>query len=424
MDRQHPRRIERVRIALGNNLELKPDRPDGLRLVGCILGADLDQRLRSSTVALAAGLRSVARPLPRSYDQRKAFFFGIIVEPDPRKIGKGVIALHTKDMKPGRCNARDEVDIAGTQAAAKVGRAPREHPFQLNDTIIIAPPFAQGGMADQEIGLEGSVRRDLETKRLQPEIVRNGRSGDQPDRHSYNAQFHTASPSGCHEALLTKDHMSVQVVYRDTRPAAPRDRTGPAYLVLAAASIVVTLLVAQPAQAHDGTGLAGGFAAGVLHPLAGLDHMLAMISVGLWGAFLGRPLLYALPMLFPAAMAFGGALGMAGIGFPSVELGIAVSVVTLGAMILFAVRAPIWVACVIVGIFALFHGYAHGTELPSAADPVGYSAGFVLSTGVLHLLGIAAGLLRATRAGTIALRTAGGAIALTGAWFLVAAAGA
>jgi len=185
--------------------------------------------------------------------------------------------------------------------------------------------------------------------------------------------------------------------------------------------IATALLFASPAQAHDGTGLAGGFIAGVLHPLAGLDHMLAMISVGLWGAFLGRPLVYALPMLFPAAMAVGGALGMAGIGFPPVELGIAVSVVTLGAMILFAVRAPVVVACVIVGIFALFHGYAHGAELPSAADPVGYSAGFVLSTGVLHLVGIAFGLLRTVPAGTVALRAAGGAIALSGAWFLMAA---
>ena len=186
-------------------------------------------------------------------------------------------------------------------------------------------------------------------------------------------------------------------------------------------AIAAAALVANPAYAHDGTGLAGGFVAGVLHPLAGLDHMLAMISVGLWGAFLGRPLVYALPMLFPAAMAIGGALGMAGVGFPPVELGIALSVVTLGAMILFAVRAPVVVACAIVGIFALFHGYAHGAELPSAADPVGYSAGFVLSTGVLHLVGISIGLLRSIPAGTVALRATGGAIALTGAWFMVTA---
>lgn len=187
------------------------------------------------------------------------------------------------------------------------------------------------------------------------------------------------------------------------------------------AIIAAATLFATPAQAHEGTGLAGGFAAGVLHPLAGLDHMLAMVAVGLWGAFLGRPLVYALPMLFPAAMVIGGALGMAAVGFPPVELGIAVSVITLGAMILFAVRAPVVVACVIIAIFALFHGYAHGAELPSAADPVGYSSGFVLSTGLLHLVGIGFGLLRASPRGTLALRAAGGAIALSGGWFLMKA---
>ncbi len=132
-------------------------------------------------------------------------------------------------------------------------------------------------------------------------------------------------------------------------------------------------------------------------------------------------MLYALPMLFPAAMAVGGAFGMAGVAFPPVEFGIALSVLVLGSMILFAVRAPIALACAIVGGFALFHGYAHGAELPSAADPVGYSAGFVLCTGLLHLAGIALGLLRAVPAGTMVLRAGGGAIALAGAWFLIAA---
>ena len=180
---------------------------------------------------------------------------------------------------------------------------------------------------------------------------------------------------------------------------------------------LATLAWASPALAHDGTGLAGGFAAGFLHPLSGIDHMLAMISVGLWGAFLGRPLLIALPMIFPTLMAIGAGLGMAGLPLPPVELGIALSVVTLGLMILFAVRAPVPVACLIVAAFGLFHGYAHGVELPSAADPVGYSAGFVLCTGLLHLSGIALGLLNATRAGTLALRSAGGAIALAGLLF-------
>ncbi len=182
--------------------------------------------------------------------------------------------------------------------------------------------------------------------------------------------------------------------------------------------LIVMALIPAPAQAHEGTGLAGGFIAGVSHPLSGSDHMLAMISVGLWGAFLGRPLNTALPMLFPVAMAFGAGVAMLGVPLPPVELGIAVSVLVLGAMILFAVRAPIVVACAVVAVFALFHGYAHGAELPSAADPIGYSAGFVLCTGMLHLFGIALGTLRAWPKGTVALRGAGGAIAIAGVAFL------
>lgn len=182
---------------------------------------------------------------------------------------------------------------------------------------------------------------------------------------------------------------------------------------------VVVLLgaMSSPAMAHDGTGLAGGFAAGFVHPLSGFDHMLAMVAVGLWGAFLGWPLVYALPIVFPSAMAIGGGIGMAGIPIPPVELGIALSVLILGSMIFFAVRAPVLLACVIVAMFALFHGYAHGTELPSAADPVGYSAGFVLCTGLLHLAGIALGTLRSKPVGTLVLRGVGGVIAIVGVWF-------
>ena len=187
---------------------------------------------------------------------------------------------------------------------------------------------------------------------------------------------------------------------------------------IALAGLVASALIAAPVQAHEGTGLAGGFVAGVSHPLSGFDHMLAMISVGLWGAFLGRPLNTALPMLFPVAMAFGAGVAMIGVPLPPVEFGIAVSVLVLGAMILFAVRAPIFVACGVVALFALFHGYSHGAELPSAADPIGYSAGFVLCTGMLHLFGIALGTLRASPTGTVALRGAGGAIALAGVAFL------
>ena len=209
---------------------------------------------------------------------------------------------------------------------------------------------------------------------------------------------------------------SPSTIAPEERPTGNRGRRG-----LAIALLLLLAALPSPAMAHDGTGLAGGFAAGFSHPLSGFDHMLAMVAVGIWGAFLGRPLIYALPMLFPSAMALGGGIGMAGISIPPVELGIGLSVVVLGAMIFFALRLPVVVACAIVAIFALFHGYAHGIELPSAADPIGYSAGFVLCTGLLHLAGIALGTLRALPAGTLALRGVGGAMALVGVWFTVVA---
>lgn len=184
---------------------------------------------------------------------------------------------------------------------------------------------------------------------------------------------------------------------------------------------IMLLLSSAPASAHQGTGLPGGFESGFLHPLTGFDHMLAMVSVGLWGAFLGRPLIFALPMIFPSMMVIGAGIAMLGVPLPPVELGIAVSVLTLGAMILFAVRASVPVACGVVALFALFHGYAHGAELPSAADPVGYSAGFVLCTGMLHVVGIAIGTVRSRRGGEALLRAAGGAISLCGVIFVTAA---
>ena len=172
-----------------------------------------------------------------------------------------------------------------------------------------------------------------------------------------------------------------------------------------------------------GTGLAGGFQSGFLHPLSGFDHLLAMVSVGLWGAFLGRPLIVLLPVIFPAVMAIGGALGIAGVRLPPVEIGIALSVLVLGAMIAGAVRAPVWLACTIVAVFAVFHGYAHGKELPSAADPVGYSVGFVLCTGLLHVAGIGVGLLNDRPGGVVVTRGMGALIAATGVWFLAKAMG-
>ncbi len=143
-----------------------------------------------------------------------------------------------------------------------------------------------------------------------------------------------------------------------------------------------------------------------------------MVSVGLWGAFLGRPLIVALPVIFPTVMAIGGIMGIAGVTLPPVEIGIAVSVLVLGAMIAGKVRAPVWLAALIVAVFAIFHGYAHGKELPSAADPVGYSAGFVLATGLLHVAGIGIGLIADRPGGATVVRSLGGLVVIAGAWFL------
>ena len=179
-----------------------------------------------------------------------------------------------------------------------------------------------------------------------------------------------------------------------------------------------------PAAAHMGTGLPGGIASGFRHPFTGRDHLLAMVSVGIWGAFLGRPLIYALPVIFPLMMVGGAALGMFAVPIPSPELGVAASVLVLGLCIALAIRAPTWIACAIVATFAVFHGYAHGTELPSAADPVGYSVGFVLATGVLHVCGIGIGLLNGRPHGVAVTRSMGAVIAAVGVWFVSQAIGA
>jgi urease accessory protein len=183
--------------------------------------------------------------------------------------------------------------------------------------------------------------------------------------------------------------------------------------------VSVATLASGPASAHAGTGLAGGFSMGFAHPLTGFDHLLAMISVGLWGSVLGRPLIYALPVVFPGVMVVGAILGMLAIPIPSIESGVALSVLVLGTCVALKVRAPLWAAALIVGTFALFHGYAHGRELPSAADPLGYSAGFVLATGLLHVFGIGVGFVNERPGGAAVTRGIGGLIGAAGVWFLV-----
>lgn len=187
-------------------------------------------------------------------------------------------------------------------------------------------------------------------------------------------------------------------------------------------AVLTAVLGAAPglALAHEGgDGLAGGFMAGVMHPVGGLDHLLAMVAVGIWGAFLGAPLVWVLPVAFPLMMVVGGVLGIVGLPLPYVETGIALSVLALGGAIALAWRAPIGLALALVGAFAVFHGHAHGTELPAAANAAAYSAGFVIATGLLHVAGIGLGRLAGSDRGATALRALGGAIAATGAWILL-----
>jgi urease accessory protein len=172
------------------------------------------------------------------------------------------------------------------------------------------------------------------------------------------------------------------------------------------------------ACAHSETGTVGGFVSGFTHPLGGLDHIVAMVAVGLWGAFLGGRAMWTLPVVFPVVMALGGALGVVGVGLPGVETGIALSGVVLGIMVALAARPPLWVAAVLVGIFAVFHGHAHGTELPEAANALTFAIGFVIATGLLHLCGIAFGLLTKWPWGRVAIRVGGVAIAAVGFGFL------
>jgi urease accessory protein len=180
---------------------------------------------------------------------------------------------------------------------------------------------------------------------------------------------------------------------------------------------LVLSIVVTPAFAHTGES-ASGFLAGIAHPVFGPDHIIAMVAVGLWGAFLGMPALYLLPIIFPLVMALGGILGIVGLPLPAVETGIAASAIVLGAMVALAARPPLWIAAVLVGAFAIFHGYAHGKELPNDANALAYSVGFVLATGALHLTGIAFGLSARWPAGRLAVRGAGGAIALAGLAYL------
>jgi len=177
------------------------------------------------------------------------------------------------------------------------------------------------------------------------------------------------------------------------------------------------------AWAHTEQGRAAGLLAGLRHPVSGLDHVLAMVAVGLWGAQLGPPAVWLLPVTFPMVMAFGGMFGLMGVRLPGVEVGVALSGILLGLAVLAEWRPPLKVAAVMVGVFAVFHGHAHGTELPAGASGLLYSMGFVAATGTLHGVGIGIGAIHRWGWGRVALRGAGGLVAAVAAvllWRLVA----
>jgi urease accessory protein len=183
-------------------------------------------------------------------------------------------------------------------------------------------------------------------------------------------------------------------------------------------ALSLVLLWARTASAHVQIGEATGFLTGLRHPISGLDHVLAMVAVGLWGAQLGAPAIWLLPVAFPLVMAIGGMLGLMGMPLPGIEYGIAASAILLGTAVMFEVRPPLAAAAILVAFFAVFHGHAHGTELPPGQSALLYSLGFVMATGCLHATGIGIGTIHRWPWGQTLLRVCGAAVAVGGVFFM------
>jgi len=187
----------------------------------------------------------------------------------------------------------------------------------------------------------------------------------------------------------------------------------------------VLLLVPTAALAHTGAGAVHGFTHGFVHPLGGLDHILAMLTVGIFAAQLGGRALWLVPASFVLVMAAAGTAGMGGMAVPFVEIGIALSVVVLGAIVALKIEVPVALAMGIVGFFAIFHGHAHGAEMPPDGGAAAYGLGFMAATALLHVAGIGIGLVIGRigqRGGAAALRVAGCLVALAGVGLLAGAA--
>jgi len=188
-----------------------------------------------------------------------------------------------------------------------------------------------------------------------------------------------------------------------------------------AGAAVMGVALAAPAFAHTGIGAhSHDFASGFLHPLMGVDHLLAMVGVGVWATQLGKRATWLVPAAFVAVMIAGAGLALSGIAMPMVEFGIAGSVLMIGALIAFGTRLPVSVAMSLVGLFALFHGHAHGTELPGFAQPAAYGAGFVAATALLHVAGVGIALAVRNHAAKLPFRIAGAAMAVVGGGLLLA----
>jgi urease accessory protein len=192
---------------------------------------------------------------------------------------------------------------------------------------------------------------------------------------------------------------------------------------LLSALTLVAALTSAPAFSHDGTVLPyGSFLSGLTHPVLGLDHFLAMVSVGILSAQIGGRAIWTVPGTFVLIMAVGGLLGWIDVGLTAIEVGIAFSVLALGTAIALDKRVPMVAAMSAVGVFAIFHGYAHGSEMPVVAQPVTYAIGFMTGTAMLHVMGLIIGdISQHYERGKLLLRGAGLAIAGTGAFFLLGA---
>lgn len=388
MNGKHPLCAKGVGIAFGHDLEAQSDRLRRARVRATAIGPDPEQDLCAPAVDVPADATCLDRP--GGEDGREAFVPRKFKEAPLRQLGNGMGRLHHENMNArARKDGREIDDPAeltklGAMIAATVGTKT----FQPRDQCRVSVPSRPGiAMPDQHHCGDTRAWRGLKNMGLHPEIVRDGAGANaqKPEQDQPSHFFAFLRLIVCRQSL---------------------------------AGLGLVLLGAAPAHAHSDTGSAGGLVAGFLHPFLGPDHLLAMVSVGIWGAFLGRPMLVVLPSLFPVLMAAGALLAINAVPFPPVEVGIALSLIVLGTLIGLAARTSAVLAVLIVGGFGLFHGYAHGAELPFEANPTPYTIGFVVATGLLHLAGIGLGFARAHAAGDRALRAGGGAVALAGLWFL------